>query len=449
MTNNFNEKMIPSGAKEIIDALERCGYAAYLVGGCVRDAFLGRIPHDWDIATSAAPYEVKSVFAGEKVVATGEKYGTLTIIKEDGEYEVTTFRRDSDYSDGRRPDWVTFAKTIEEDLSRRDFTINAMAYSPKRGLADPFDGRSDLEKGLIRCVGNPDERFAEDALRILRAVRFAAVLGFEIEKATEESAGRNLRMVDNTSAERKRDELLKALAGKAFCRTALKYKSVICKIVPELAACIGFDQKNVWHKYDVYDHIMHAVDEYEGSDLIVKMALLLHDVGKPEVFFEDTRGGHFYGHAEASARIAEKVMDDLHFSCSEVKEVVQLIAEHNFVANPSMKGARKMVNRLGEIQARRLIEVKKADILAHSDKAFEKGYGRVCELGDCVEKVLASEGVFTMRDLAVNGRDIMATGIAEGPEVGRVLKKLFADVEEGILKNDRGTLLERARLLKE
>lgn len=305
---------IPSGAASILDNLHAAKQEAYVVGGCVRDSLLGREPNDWDICTSASPEAVKKLFSDHDVIDTGIKHGTVTVLEDGAAYEVTTFRKDGNYSDGRHPDSVEFVSNVLEDLARRDFTINAMAYSVEDGLVDPYGGLRDLERKVISsCVGSPDERFTEDGLRLLRAIRFAANYGFIIADQTADSIHRNVALLKNVSVERITSELCKTLLGDGVLQVLLDYKDVFCAIVPELEPCVGFEQNNKFHQYTVYDHIAHAVAGYTGKDTTIKIALLLHDIGKPLCYTEDENGGHFYGHAPICAEIAEGVLRRMRF----------------------------------------------------------------------------------------------------------------------------------------
>lgn len=289
---------IPKGARAVLLNLRYENHEAYVVGGCVRDSLLGKEPKDWDICTSATPDEVKELMhrRGIKTIDTGLQHGTVTVdMGTVGKYEVTTFRIDGNYTDGRHPDYVEFTESIYKDLSRRDFTINAMAYN-SAGLIDPFHGRDDLQAGIIRCVGNPDERFEEDALRILRALRFAATYGFSIEEQTAAAIHKDAWMLKRIAAERINGELCKMLLGDGILNVLLNFSDVIATIIPEMEPCIGFEQNNKYHQYTVYEHIAHAVANYKGTDVSVKVALLLHDIGKPQCYTEDENGGHFHGH---------------------------------------------------------------------------------------------------------------------------------------------------------
>ena len=313
---------IPKDVASIIDQLDEHGYDAYVVGGCVRDSILGRTPNDWDICTSATPDQMIAIFEDYEVIPTGLQHGTITIVINHTPYEITTFRIDGKYLDNRRPDKVSFTTDIVQDLSRRDFTMNSMAYNPKVGLVDPYNGQQDIQSKVIRCVGNADDRFNEDALRIIRALRFASVYGFEISSDTAQSIHNNAGLLNNIAVERINVELCKLLCGKGVLDILLNYSDVIATIIPEIKPCIGFNQNNRYHQYTIYDHIAHAVSNYTGQDIIVKVALLLHDIGKPLCYTEDENGGHFYGHGEPSRDIAEEVVRRLKFDNYTQKNVI-------------------------------------------------------------------------------------------------------------------------------
>lgn len=319
--------LVPSGARTIIRGLQNEGFSAYVVGGCVRDSLLGLEPKDWDICTSAKPEEMKEYFTrcSVRTIDTGLQHGTITVdLERNGKFEVTTYRVDGNYSDSRHPDSVEFVDDIEQDLSRRDFTINAMAYNTTV-IVDPFSGQEDLKNGLIRCVGNPDDRFGEDALRILRAMRFASTYGFSIEEATAKSIHKNKDKLKNIAAERIQTELCKMLCGKGILNILIEYSDVIATIIPELEPCIGFDQNNRFHEFTIYDHIAHSVANYEATDAVVNMSLLLHDIGKPCCYTEDEKGGHFYGHGVHSRDLAEKALNRLRFDNKSKNDILEQI----------------------------------------------------------------------------------------------------------------------------
>ena len=443
---------IPDRAKYLIKLLENTGYEAYIVGGCVRDYFRDRDPHDWDICTNARPDQVCAILAGNniKIIETGLQHGTVTAHYDDYDYEITTFRTDGEYSDNRRPDCVEFVGDVIEDLSRRDFTINAMAYSDWTGLVDPWGGYGDLCNGIIRCVRDPDDRFQEDALRIMRALRFASTCGFKIEVNTADAIHRNKHLLKSIAAERIQAELCKLLCGKGVLDILLEYKDVMAVIIPELEPCIGFNQNNPYHKYDVYDHIAHAVASYWSADMSVKMALLLHDIGKPECYTEDYNGGHFHGHSVNSMRIAMDVVERLKFDNKTKSEIVDLVLYHDSDIHPGVRSVKRWLNKIGPDMFDKLIEVKIADIRAHSEINRDSRMDDIIEVHALSQVIIFEEQCFTMKDLAVNGRDVMALGVETGPIVGKVLNHLLGMVLDEKIANDRDVLINEAkRYLKE
>lgn len=438
---------IPAFANQLIGLLWDSGFQGYVVGGCVRDSLLGRIPHDWDICTDATPEQMYEVFRRFRVLNTGVKHGTITVLDDENvAYEVTTFRTEGEYSDNRHPDSVDFVSDFRADAARRDFTINAMAYSEMSGLIDYFGGKQDIKLRLIRCVGDPDARFQEDALRIFRALRFSSVYGFDIEVETAAAIHRNASLLEHVSAERIRDELCKLLAGSNVLQVLLDYSDVISVIIPEMRPCIGFEQHNRYHQYTVYDHIAHAVANYTGGDSVVNVALLLHDIGKPECYTEDERGGHFYGHGTPSARIAEEVVRRLRFSREEQEAIVELVRDHDSVIEPQPKVVRRWLNRIGEDRFRQLLDIRLADILAHAEGTQESRIERRNALKSILEGVIAERQCFSMKDLAVNGNDIMRElGIGPGKRVGEILRHLLDAVIAGDLPNSWDALISEAK----
>lgn len=439
---------IPVGAQAIISALEDAGFEAFVVGGCVRDSLLGRQPHDWDICTSARPNAVLNVFKEQRIVPTGLQHGTLTVFSTNFlPYEVTTYRIDGDYSDHRRPDSVEFTTDLVEDLARRDFTVNAMAYNKKTGVIDPFGGMDDLRSGLIRCVGNPNDRFNEDALRILRALRFSAIYGFSIEPETAASIHDNRELLRRISEERIQSELRRMIAGKNALPVLLAYSDVIATIIPEFKNCIGFDQKNPYHVYTVYEHIMRAMDNYKGDDEIVRLALFLHDIGKPDCFTTDERGGHFHGHGFISRNKADAILHRLRFDTVTLDAVCELIYHHDATIEPTRKTVRRWLNKLGPEQFLRLLDVRMADIHAHSPGTQASRIERCNALRAYYEELVAEGACFSLKNLVINGRDVMALGVPQGREVGEVLQKCLGAVMEEEVKNDRDELIRFAKSL--
>ena len=444
---NINIK-IPQDVEEIMGLLEENGYDAYIVGGCVRDSVLGRKPHDWDICTSATPDEVIRVFSEYKVIETGIKHGTVTIVmngwKDDirESYEVTTFRKDGEYSDNRRPDEVSFTESIIEDLSRRDFTINAIAYSHITGIIDPFDGMGDIEKKLIRCVGVPEERFEEDGLRILRAMRFSIQLDFSIWYFTFTAMIRKNYLLKNISKERISSELVKMIVSENFTHRVIY--SLLIDIIPELEECHGFDQNNKYHDYDVYTHIMKAVDNYKGEDKIVKLSLLLHDIGKPKCYSEDENGGHFYEHGVVGSDMAQEILQRLKFDGYTVKSVTELVLYHDGTIHDTPKSVKKWLNKIGEVQLRRLITIRIADILAHSELGRDSRVEKQERIFDILDKVIIENQAFSIADLDINGKDLIGLGIEEGENIGNMLRYLLEKVISDEVENEKTCLLKIA-----
>ena len=437
---------ITDSAKRLIQYIRETCNSAYVVGGCVRDSLLGKTPHDWDICTSATPDRVREKLRSECIrsIDTGLQHGTITAVMNDGNYEITTFRIDGKYSDNRRPDTVKFTDSLLDDLSRRDFTINAIAYSSALGLIDPWDGLDDLHDGLIRCVGNPDDRFQEDALRILRALRFASTYGFKIEEKTAAAIHRNRELLKNISAERIQSELCKMLCGPGVLDILLEYKDVMAVIIPELGPCIGFEQNNPYHVYDVYDHIAHSVANYRGDDISIKMALLLHDIGKPECYTEDEKGGHFYCHAVSSHIIAGDVMGRLKFDNKTYDEVLDLVMYHDTDIHPSTRSVKRWLNKIGLELLDKLLVIKCADNAAHSEMAQISIPIKYREILMIMTEIVNTEQCFTIKDLAVNGNDIMSLGLPSCPAVGKVLKHLLDKVLDEELENERKALMTEA-----
>lgn len=440
--NHCNNISIPFGANTIIDKLISDGHRAYVVGGCVRDSLIGITPKDWDICTSAPPSIIKKCLDGYRIIDTGIKHGTVTVICDDGQYEITTFRIDGNYLDNRRPSIVKFIDDINMDLSRRDFTINAMAYNEYDGLIDPFNGAEHIYDNRIACVGNPNDRFQEDGLRILRALRFSSVYGFDIDYYTALAIHKNVRLLDNISAERINAELCKILSGKNVLKILLDYPDVITAIIPELRRSIGFSQNNRYHKYDVYEHTAHAVSNYTGNDTCISVALLLHDAGKPGCYSEDENGGHFHKHGLISAKIAECVVKRLKFDKQSQKDIIELVMFHDSVMEPSIKTARKWLNKVGEQQLRRLLDIRLADILAQSGYRLDERIVRRNKMMEFVNTAIKENQCFSLKDLAINGHDVISLGLNEGEDIGEALNCALSAVIDGSVKNEKGKLIE-------
>lgn len=434
---------IPAGAAEIIAVLKLNGFDAYVVGGCVRDSLLGKVPKDWDICTSAKPNDVIRCFQNRRIIETGLKHGTVTVVVDGDQYEVTTFRIDGKYSDNRHPDSVQYVSNVEEDLARRDFTMNAIAYSHDSGFIDPFGGISDIENRTISCVRNPDDRFREDALRIMRALRFASTYNFSINDTTARSIHRNRQLLRYIAAERITAELSKLICGCGVLDVLLEFSDVISTIIPELEPCIGFNQNNKYHCYTIYDHIAVAVANSAGDDLIVRMSLLLHDIGKPCCYTEDENGGHFHGHGVFSRDLAEKALSRLRFDNKTRDAILELVLYHDALIEPTPKTIRRWLNKIGLEQLNRLMRIRIADIKAHAPGTQD---GRILKCAD-IEVLIVRELIhcFSLKDLEINGRDIMNLGVPEGRYVGFILNELLNAVINEDISNDKFALIEKAK----
>ena len=468
----FNNK-IPKDVLFLFYSFEKAGYQLFLVGGCVRDFLIGRPIHDWDMCTNAKPEQIielidklaetqdtleriyrpiYSLYADEfkkiefKTIATGLKHGTVTVVVNGTPYEITTYRRDGNYSDGRHPDNVAFIGNLIEDLKRRDFTVNAIAYNPSVGFVDPFNGRKDIRSGYIRCVGNPVERFHEDGLRILRAIRFAAQLNFDVTAPTAVAIHQHKQLLSDVSAERIQSEFCKILNSRNGGYEALKeFSDVICHFIPEVKPMIGFEQNNPWHDFDIWEHTLQCLKPIIGGepDIIVRLAIFFHDIGKPDCYLLDLSGvGHFYGHAKVSAQIAEIVLKRLKFSNEVVNDVVQLIENHDaqFVATPA--AIKRMLNKLGEKQLYKLIALRMHDIIGQKAKADIERGNNVLRYKEIVTDVIAEESCFKLKDLDIDGDDLIRIGIPKGPTIGHVLEYLLNVVIDGEIENNNTKLIE-------
>ncbi len=436
--------LIPTHALTVVERLERYGYEAYVVGGCVRDSLLGRNPKDWDVCTNALPEEVLRVFKRFHVIKTGLQHGTVTVMVDKQPVEVTTFRIDGAYTDNRHPDSVNFVSRVEEDLARRDFTINAMAYSPARGLVDTFDGQADLKAGIIRCVGEPDARFNEDGLRILRALRFAARYNFGIETETAFSIHRNRHLLENVSVERIYTELKGILVGDGVLGMMQAFPDVFSIIIPELAPTIGFDQHNPHHCYDVWTHTAHAV-QAAPADEVIRLALLLHDIAKPATFTRGDDGkGHFYDHGTKGADMARRILRHLKSDTATLENVVTLVREHDATLPTTAPGMRRCIGRLGLNTLHQLLAIKQADMDAQSTHERPQKQATLREARLLLEDVLEGTPAYSVGDLALAGRDLIALGLKPGPAMGSILKTLLTEVQDEILPNTREALESRA-----
>lgn len=434
---------IPKDANDLIHTLQEYGYEAYIVGGCVRDSIIGRTPKDWDICTSATPSEMLDIFKDKKVIETGLQHGTLTVIVNSEPYEITTYRIDGDYSDSRRPDTVTFTDNLIEDLKRRDFTINAMAYNDEIGLIDLFCGIEDIEYKKINCVGSAKDRFSEDALRILRAIRFASQLDFVITPETDYEIHRQFKNLENISIERINSEFCKIVSSNSMCVQMVLYRDVFSLFIPELKDMFEFLQNNPYHKYDVWEHTIHAIENCECEELIVKLAVLFHDIGKPYSYLDDEDGiRHFKGHGRVSADMTYEVMKRMRFDNETRNAVVELIFYHDATFEVGKKYIKRWLNKIGELQFRRLLQVKKADIKAQNPEYEKDRLEKVSEIEALLEEVLSEQSCFSLRDLAVNGNDVKnAMLLKEGKDIGYWLDVLLNKVINGELSNTKEDLI--------
>ena len=435
---------LPETVRRAIERLESFGYEAYAVGGCVRDSILGRVPNDWDITTSARPEQTAAVFCDVRTVETGIQHGTLTVILDGMPLEITTYRRDGAYADNRHPESVTFSGNIEDDLCRRDFTVNAMAYHPKHGLVDLYGGQEDLSRGVIACVGDAETRFCEDGLRILRAIRFAAVLNFSLEEQTKAAVHAKRGLLENIAAERIREELCKLILGKASVRILRDYADVIAQLIPELGACIGFAQNTKYHCYDVYEHLLYALEANEGVDLVTRLAILLHDVGKPLSYTEDEQGGHFKGHGSVSVRLVEDIMRRLRFDNATLEAVMQLVEYHDRPIAAERKAVKRLMQKMTDGNIARLLELQRCDRVAHAPE-YATPPTTLAEISRLVREIREEDACLSLRTLAVNGKDLMALGVPAGKALGALLQTLLDEVIEERLPNEHEVLLDAAR----
>lgn len=439
---------IPTGARKIIARLEQHGYEAYIVGGCVRDSLMGKRPSDWDICTSARAEEMMALFEDKRVIPTGIQHGTLTILAEDGAYEVTTFRIDGEYLDHRHPKSVAFTRELAEDLSRRDFTINAMAWHPERGLIDLFGGVEDLRDRLVRAVGDPVQRFNEDGLRMLRMVRFATVLDFDYDPATYDAVRKQGHLLQYISKERIQVELNKILLAAHPARGLedLYTLGMYPYIIPMMCHTVGFAQRGGHHFLDVFEHSLLAVGVI-APELVLRLTMLLHDIGKPFVWdsSESLSYDRFDDHAAVSAKLTGKILRDLKYDNATRKDVVELIAHHNDILLPDPVNVRRALARLGEVQTRRLVQVKVADLIAH-DLAGEreKILALFAEISDVIDEVVARGDCTSVKALAIGGQDMMALGLS-GRAIGQMLNAALELVLEKPEMNTRETLLNWVR----
>jgi len=433
---------IPEHVSFCLNRLEDAGFAAYVVGGCVRDAALGLTPSDFDMCTAAEPAETEAVFSDFPLVLAGKKHGTVGVVIEGEVVEITTFRTEGGYADNRHPEWVKFVPTIEEDLARRDYTVNAMAWSPLRGFSDPFGGRADLERKILRAVGKPERRFEEDSLRILRGVRFAVKYGLNPEERTLRAMLDRRGLMDNLARERVFDELCKLLPL-VSADDLLRFAPILASVIPELEPMIGFNQRNPHHAYDLFTHTAHVTDAVPG-ELTLRWAALLHDTGKIDTFTIDHNGiGHFYGHAKVSAQLANRVLLRLKAPTRLREDVTELIELHMTRIEPEKRKVRRWLSRLGPEKLDRLLTLQKAD-MGSKGTGKDRNTDQFSRLQNLIDQILAEQGCLSLKGLAVNGHDLMGLGF-RGKAIGSCLNSLLEAVLEEQYPNEKPALLTAAK----
>lgn len=436
---------MPKNVDTAINLLQSAGFEAYAVGGCVRDSLLGKTPNDWDITTSAKPEDMKSVFADFHCIDTGIKHGTVTVVIDGEPLEITTFRLDGEYEDNRHPKSVTFTSNLGADLGRRDFTVNAMAYSKKTGTVDLFGGQNDLKNKIIRCVGDPDRRFNEDALRILRALRFASALDFEIEEKTAQSLLKNCALLENISEERIAKELLKLVCGKGAKRILTDFAPVLFEILPELQPMYKNSHDNPHHCYDIYEHTLIAVESID-PDPTLRFAMLLHDCGKPAVKKFDENGvAHFYGHQRISAEISAQILARLKVSNKFRDEILFLVSNHDrWELYENTEKMPRYLSKFGLDGVLNLLKVMRADVLAQSPE-YRYRLDQIADAEEIAKNLAAQKPCLSLSELQINGRTLMDIGIPQGRKLGAVLAQLLDEVIDGVTKNTQEALTTRAR----
>lgn len=436
---------MPKNVDTAINLLQSAGFEAYAVGGCVRDSLLGKTPNDWDITTSAKPEDMKSVFADFHCIDTGIKHGTVTVVIDGEPLEITTFRLDGEYEDNRHPKSVTFTSNLGADLGRRDFTVNAMAYSKMTGTVDLFGGQNDLKNKIIRCVGDPDRRFNEDALRILRALRFASTLDFEIEEKTAQSLLKNRALLGNISEERISKELLKLVCGKGAKRILTDFAPVLFEILPELQPMYKNSHDNPHHCYDIYEHTLIAVESIDPEPTL-RFAMLLHDCGKPAVKKFDENGvAHFYGHQRISAEISAQILARLKVSNKFRDEILFLVSNHDrWELYENTEKMPRYLSKFGLDGVLNLLKVMRADVLAQSPE-YRYRLDQIADAEETAKNLAAQKPCLSLSELQINGRTLMDIGIPQGRKLGAVLAQLLDEVIDGVTKNTQEALTTRAR----
>lgn len=429
---------LPSQVTEALARLDAAGHESYLVGG-VRDLLLRREVHDWDLTTSARPEEIKEIFRDFSLNCVGERFGTVTVHFGDVFLDITTFRKEGAYHDHRHPGEVCFTKNLFEDLKRRDFTVNAIVYHPEKGFRDYFCGKRDIKKRLIRAIGNADERFEEDAVRILRALRFSSVLGFDIEEKTKAAIHRNKELVLTVSPERVLPEFIRMLCGRNIRYVLTEFSDVIGTLIPEILPTVGFSQRSPFHQYDVWQHSVHAV-AYSDPQPDIRLTLFFHDISKPGCLTVDHTGrGHFYSHPKKSAQIAKEVMERMKFPSRQIARVTELVAYHD--SHPaSVADVKKLLGAVGEENFFTLIRIMEADTLAHSKWTIKKRLAHVNQIKERGEEILKSGECYSLKGLAINGDHLEKAGV-KGQRIGQLLNFALDKVIRGEWKNETESIL--------
>ena len=438
---------LPDKIVFVLNTLEAAGYEAFVVGGCVRDCVLGIEPQDYDVTTNALPEQTLECFSGYTVIKTGIKHGTVTLVLDGENIEITTYRIDENYTDNRHPETVRFTSNLKDDVKRRDFTVNSMAYNPKFGLVDYFGGLEDARKGVISCVGVPDVRFNEDGLRVLRAIRFASVLGFKIDDSTAKSVHKSKSLLLNISAERIFSEFKKMLCGQSAPSVLREFVDVVGVFIPEILETVGFEQHTRYHCYDVFEHILSCIGNVE-PDHILRLAAFFHDIGKPNTFsLDDSDNGHFYGHNEVGEEIASRVLLRLKADNYTRNAVKFLVREHGRQIENTSKSVRRLISKFGFNGSVMLLKIKRADIIALAPEYRAVGAAKIDALEETVLKIYRSESCFSVKSLHINGSDIITLGVNEGKEIGEILNRVLDAVLNEEVINERESLLKFAETL--
>lgn len=432
---------LPSQVDTALNLLQSNGFEAFIVGGCVRDCILGITPYDFDITTNALPEEIKKCFSTYKIIETGIRHGTVTALIDKMSIEITTYRIDGEYCDNRRPENVTFSKNLIDDISRRDFTVNTLCYNKEVGLLDMFGGIDDIKNKIIRCVGSPDKRFSEDALRIMRGIRFSATLGFRIEKETADSIIKNRQLLTNISTERIKAEFDRLICGKSATDVIREYHKVIEVFMPELSPIIGCSQITKYHIYDVFEHTLHAIDGIDRDDLTLRLVMLFHDFGKPQAKTTDQNGiSHFKGHAKISAELTINILKKLKYDSKTIHEVSNLVLIHDMKSAKSKIDAKRILNLIGDKNYLSLIKIKRADCLAKADphaidlklENMQLFYNEIKKNDEC----------YTLSSLNINGDDLIKSGLTDGIKIKSALDFLLNSVIYESCPNDKEKLIE-------